>query len=167
MQFIFSLASLINFVVEVFFSFLDLIRGSQSPSSTWDSFRFGVILLSWQPGLRLTSTQFQCNGCFLLDSLKNIKLSQFSSITFSSNSKIMDSFLLVMRIPKLSLIFMINEGLTEIFKVKGKAQLPKIHRTYFHSYIFLPSGPKPHHLQANTILLNYPLLHYKVFFFFF
>jgi len=63
-----------------------------------------------------------------------------------------------MRIPKLSLIFMVNEELTEIFKVKGKAQLPKIHQTYFHSYIFLPSGPQPHHLQANTILLNSPLL---------
>ena len=30
-----------------------------------------------------------------------------------------------MRIPKLSLIFEIDEELTDIFKVKGKAQLPK------------------------------------------
>ena len=68
-----------------------------------------------------------------------------------------DSFLLVMRIPKLSLIFMINEGLTEIFKVKGKAQLPKIQQTFFNDYTFLPSGPN--HLQANTILFS-PLLQY-------
>ena len=63
--------------------------------------------------------------------------------------------LLVMSIPKLSLIFMINEGLTDIFKVKGKDQLPKI-QTFFNNYTFLPSGP--HHLQANTILFNSPLL---------
>ena len=56
-KFIYSLTYLVNFPVEVSFSFLDLIRGSQSPSSTWDSFRFGVILLSWQPGLR-TSVKF-------------------------------------------------------------------------------------------------------------
>ena len=33
--------------------------------------------------------------------------------------------LLVMRIPKLTLIIEIDEELTEIFKVKGKAQFPK------------------------------------------
>ena len=53
---------------------------------------------------------------------------------------------------------MINEGLTEIFKVKGKAQLPKIQQTFFNDYTFLPSGPN--HLQANTILFNSPLLQY-------
>ena len=74
--------------------------------------------------------------------------------------------LLAMWILKLSFIFMINEELTEIFKVKGEAQLPKIHRAFFHDYIFLLSGPQPHHLQANTILLNSPLLQYTVFFFF-
>ena len=37
---------------------------------------------------------------------------------------------------------MINEGLTEIFKVKGKAQLPKIQQTFFNDYTFLPSGPQ-------------------------
>ena len=64
--------------------------------------------------------------------------------------------LLVMSIPKLSLIFLINEELTEIFKVNGKAQLPKIQQTFFNDYTFLPSGP--HHLQANTILFYSPLL---------
>ena len=63
-----------------------------------------------------------------------------------------------MRIPKLSLIVEIDEELTEIFKVKGKAQLPKIQQTFFNDYTFLPSGP--HHLQANTILFNSPLLQY-------
>ena len=33
--------------------------------------------------------------------------------------------MLIMRIPKLSSIVEIDEEMTEIFKVKGKAQLPK------------------------------------------
>ena len=66
--------------------------------------------------------------------------------------------LLIMRIPKLSLILEIDGELTEIFKVKGKAQLPKIRQTFFNDYTFLPSGPN--HLQANTILFNSLLLQY-------
>ena len=41
------------------------------------------------------------------------------------NDKGQTFFLLVMRIQKLSLIIEIHEELTEIFKVKGKAQFPK------------------------------------------
>ena len=44
--------------------------------------------------------------------------------------------LLAMWILKLSFIFMINEELTEIFKVKGKAQFPKIYRIYDQDCIF-------------------------------
>ena len=66
---------------------------------------------------------------------------------------------LVMRIPKLSLIFMINALMKDWLRysrLQGKAQFPKIQGTSLNNYIFLPSGP--HHLQSNTILLNSPLL---------
>ena len=73
--------------------------------------------------------------------------------------------LLAMWILKLSFIFMINEELTEIFKVKGKAQFPKIYRIYDQDCIFYFSWhifriSIHHHAMATNVtnLQRHPLL---------
>ena len=73
--------------------------------------------------------------------------------------------LLAMWILKLSFIFMINEELTEIFKVKGKAQFPKIYRIYDQDCIFYFSLhifriSIHHHAMATNVtnLQRHPLL---------